>query len=163
MELTSTKLKFTNVLTNFFLIILISISSFMMLDGISSAADVDSVLNHAQDISQTRIGQLNLSPEATSAFQLSATQVQTDTTSPFSEDSILEVPLVPDDPGIVLNEAELIDTLIKWFAWVWLCFGVCALASLFIIFPLLLIRGSQLKRQQVDVEVIDDDEDEAWA
>ncbi len=162
MELTSTKLKFTNVLTNFFLIILISVSSFMMLDGISSAADVDSVWNHPPDVSQTRIGQFNLPLESTSAFQLSATQVQTDTTSPSSEDSIL-VPLAPDDPGIVLNEAELIDTLIKWFAWVWLCFGGCALASLFIIFPLLLIRGSQLQRQQVDVEVVDDDEDDEWA
>jgi len=47
----------------------------------------------------------------------------------------------------VVNEVKFIDTVVQWFAWLWLCLGVSVILVVLPIFPFLQIRGSHLKRK----------------
>lgn len=55
-------------------------------------------------------------------------------------------PLPPEDSGVVINEVKLIDTIVQWFAWLWLCAGVGIILLVPIIFLFLQLRGSRLSR-----------------
>lgn len=63
------------------------------------------------------------------------------------------IPIVPGEGPIVdsvpeeesgfyiINEVALIDTLLQWFAWFWLCFGVAIILMIPLVFVYLQIRG----------------------
>ena len=48
--------------------------------------------------------------------------------------------------GVVVNEVELIDTVVEWFAYLWLCVGVAIILVVPFIFLFLQVRGKQLNR-----------------
>lgn len=43
--------------------------------------------------------------------------------------------------GFIINEVALIDTLLQWFAWFWMCFGVAVILIIPLFFVYLQIRG----------------------
>jgi hypothetical protein len=57
-----------------------------------------------------------------------------------------EVSPAPGDPGVVLNEVKLIDTVTQWFAYIWLCMGVAVILTVPIFFLFMQMRGKQLNR-----------------
>ena len=58
------------------------------------------------------------------------------------------MPETPPAGEVVINEVKLVDTLVEWFAWGWMCVGVVAVLAVLITFPLLQIRGAYLRRNQ---------------
>lgn len=156
MDTSPIKLKKIRLLISLFMATLLSFLLMVRPNAIGLAIESEPPPIHLSVSSQTT---MLVSPER---FPLIATQVQTETSTAgeAGEDGAAEGLAPPQSDlnasGIVLNEVALIDTLVSWFAWLWLCFGVCALASLFIIFPFLQMRGAQLRRQQADVEVVDE-------
>jgi hypothetical protein len=57
-----------------------------------------------------------------------------------------EVAPAPGDPGVVVNEAKLIDTFAQWFAYVWLCVGMAVILAVPLFFLFLQLRGTRLSR-----------------
>jgi cytoskeletal protein RodZ len=48
--------------------------------------------------------------------------------------------------GVVVNEVELIDTVVEWFAYLWLCVGVAIILVVPFLFLFLQVRGKHLNR-----------------
>jgi len=48
--------------------------------------------------------------------------------------------------AMVVNEVKLIDTIVQWIAWLWLCVGVGVILLVPIFFLFLQLRGSRLNR-----------------
>ncbi len=50
--------------------------------------------------------------------------------------------------GLVVNDAKLIDVLVEWLAYGWMCIGGGVLVLVALMFPLLHIRGKRLNRDE---------------
>lgn len=68
--------------------------------------------------------------------------VQTQTTTTAVE------PVDNAQPEMVVNEALLIDTIVTWGVWFWLCGGSLVLLGAFFLVPLIWFRGRHLLRQE---------------
>ena len=53
---------------------------------------------------------------------------------------------IVEEQGVVLNEVALIDTIVQWFASLWLCIGVGIILLVPLIFLFLQLRGARLLR-----------------